>query len=133
MRGQAGEGSLGFPSQVSTARGIHTHPSSEHLGLFALCFLASASSAAAPSNKLAVRMEGIKGEVTVMSKAACFPLPSYVCIIHIHNYRMYIRILAPIFIHARAPHRGTGLESLRSCGHACSDGCEFAQLKRKIS
>ena len=63
-----------FP-YVSTARGIHTHPSSEHLGSFALCFLASASSAAAPSDKLAaVRMEGIKGEVTVMSRAACFLL-----------------------------------------------------------
>ncbi|KAL5515803.1 hypothetical protein EMCRGX_G001023 [Ephydatia muelleri] len=34
-----------------------------------------ASSAAAPSDRLAaVRTEGIKGEVTVMSKAACFPL-----------------------------------------------------------
>ena len=80
MRGQAGEGSLGFPSPVSIClhrklRGIHTQPSSEHLGSFALCFLASASSAAAPSDKLAVvRMEGIKGEVTVMSRAACFPL-----------------------------------------------------------
>ena len=63
-----------FP-YVSTARGIHTQSISEHLGSFALCFLASASSAAAPSGKLAaVRMEGIKGEVTVMSRAACFPL-----------------------------------------------------------
>ena len=60
---------------VSTARGIHTQSSSEHLGSFALYFLASASSTAAPSDKLAaVRMEGIKGEVTVMSRAACFPL-----------------------------------------------------------
>ena len=36
-------------SYVSTARGIHSQPSSEHLGSFVLCFLASASSAAAPS------------------------------------------------------------------------------------
>ena len=40
-----------------------------------LCFLVSASSAAAPSDRLAaVKIERIKGEVTVMSKAACFPL-----------------------------------------------------------
>ena len=50
-------------------------PSSKHLGTLILCFLVSASSAAAPSDRLAdVRIEGIKGEVTVMSKAACFPL-----------------------------------------------------------
>ena len=40
-----------------------------------LCFLVSASSAGAPSDRLAaVKIEGIKGEVTVMSKVACFPL-----------------------------------------------------------
>ena len=45
------------------------------LGSLILCFLVSASFAAAPSDRLAaVRIEGIKGEVTVMSKAACFPL-----------------------------------------------------------
>ena len=39
------------------------------------CFLVSASSAADSSDRLAaVWIEGIKGEVTVMSKAACFPL-----------------------------------------------------------
>ena len=45
------------------------------LELFALCFLTSTSSAAAPLDKLAaVWIVGIKGEVTVMSRAACFPL-----------------------------------------------------------
>ena len=40
---------------------IHNQPSSEQLGSFALCFLASASSAAAPSNMLAaVRIEGLR-------------------------------------------------------------------------
>ena len=54
---------------------VSTHPSSKHLGSLIFYFLVSASSAAAPSDRLAaVRIEGIKGEVTVMSKAACFPL-----------------------------------------------------------
>ena len=70
------ESILGFPPPVSISLyHKHTQPSSEHLGSFALCFLASASTTAAPSDKLAaVRIEGIKGEVTVMSRAACFPI-----------------------------------------------------------
>ena len=53
----------------------YTPNPTQHLGSFALCFLASTSSAAAPSDKLAaVRIEGIKGEVTAMSRAAYFPL-----------------------------------------------------------
>ena len=57
---------------VSTASGIQTHPSSEHLGSLALCFHTSASSAAAPTDMLASgRMET---DVTVTSKAACLPL-----------------------------------------------------------
>ncbi|KAL5509139.1 hypothetical protein EMCRGX_G004449 [Ephydatia muelleri] len=47
----------------------------EPQGSFTLCFLASASSAATPSDMLAaVRMEWVNKEVTVMSKAACFTL-----------------------------------------------------------
>ena len=54
---------------------VYTHPSSKHLGALILHFLVSASSAAAPSDRLAaVRIEEIKGEVTVMSTAACFLL-----------------------------------------------------------
>ena len=46
-----------------------------HVGSLIVCFLVSASFAAAPSDRLAaVRIEGIKGEVTLMSKAACFLL-----------------------------------------------------------
>ena len=60
---------------VSTASGTQTHPSSEHLGSLALCFRPSASSAAAPTDMLdSGRMETDKGDVTVTSKAACFPL-----------------------------------------------------------
>ena len=51
----------------------YTHPNSKHFGSLIVCFLVS--SAAAPSDRLAaVRIEGIKGEVTVMSEAAGFPL-----------------------------------------------------------
>ena len=47
----------------------------KHFGSLIVCFLVSASFAAAPSDRLAaVRIEGNKGEVTVISKAACFPL-----------------------------------------------------------
>ena len=52
------------------------HPAKlQQLRSLILCFLVSASSAAAPSDRLAaVRIEGIKGEVSAMSKTACFPL-----------------------------------------------------------
>ena len=54
---------------------VYTQPSSKHFGSLIVCFLVSASFAAVPSDRLAaVRIEGIKGEVTMMSKAACFPL-----------------------------------------------------------
>ena len=59
----------------STVSGMHTNPSCEHLGSFMLCFLDSASSDAAPSDKLAAfRISNDKGEVTVMSMATHFPL-----------------------------------------------------------
>eukprot|EP00731_Ephydatia_muelleri_P033476 Em0030g33a len=75
---------LTHPSDTRTMAAAQSHNVgtelvSEHFGSFALCFLTSASSAAAPSDKLAaVRIEGIKGEVTVMSRAACFPLSQVV-------------------------------------------------------
>ena len=57
----------------SFAYAVYTHPSSKHLESLILCFLVF--SAAAPSDRLAaVRIEGIKGEVNVMSKAAGFHL-----------------------------------------------------------
>ena len=50
-------------------------PNSKHFGSLIVCFLVSASFATAPSDRFAaVRIEGIKGEVTMMSKAACFLL-----------------------------------------------------------
>ena len=46
-----------------------------HFGSLIVCFLVSASFAAAPSVRLAaIRIQEIKEEVTVMSKTACFPL-----------------------------------------------------------
>ena len=55
---------------VSTARGMHDRPSAWHLAL-AACFLVSAAKAAAPSWMLAsFRVTGVRGEVTVTSKAA---------------------------------------------------------------
>ena len=58
----------------STARGMHTHPSSAHLGSLALCFLASATRAEDPNLTLAsVKVAGLSGEVIVRSKAAGLP------------------------------------------------------------
>ena len=56
--------------------GCRIHPAQlQALRVIDLCFLVSAFSAAVPSDRLAaVRIEGMKGEVTVMSKAACFSL-----------------------------------------------------------
>ena len=63
VRGQAGEGRMGFPSPVSI--GLHCKRDTH------------------PTQLAAVRMEGIKGEVTVMSKAACFTFSlfedKYIC------------------------------------------------------
>ena len=56
---------------VSTATGMHDHPSAWHLASLAACFLVSAAKAAAPSLMLAsFRVTGVRGEVTVTSKAA---------------------------------------------------------------
>ena len=61
---------LPFPN-VSTARGMHVHPSAWHLVSLAACFLVSAAKAAAPSWMLAsFRVAGVRGEVTVTSQAA---------------------------------------------------------------
>ena len=59
-----------FPN-VSTARGMHDHPSAWHLASLAACFLVSAAKAAAPSWMLAsFRVAGVRGEVLVTSQAA---------------------------------------------------------------
>ena len=66
-----------FPQcpKVSTASGMHTHPSSGHLVSLVECFLHSAAWAAAPEEVLAShKVAGVRGEVTVISKAAGLPL-----------------------------------------------------------
>ena len=45
--------------------------SSKHLESLILCFLVFAAS---PSDKLAVRIVVVKGDITVMSKTTCLPL-----------------------------------------------------------
>ena len=60
---------------VSTAIGIHIHLNSRHFGSLAACFLVSADRAATPANLLdSFRETGVRGEVTVMSRAAGWPL-----------------------------------------------------------
>ena len=60
----------------STAREMHTHPSSAHFESLALCFLASANRAEDPHRTLAsVKVIGLSGEVTVRSKAAGLQVP----------------------------------------------------------
>ena len=57
----------------STARGMHTHPSSAHLESLALCFLVSATRAEDPDlTPASVKVVGISGEVIVRSKVAGF-------------------------------------------------------------
>ena len=61
--------------KVSTARGMQAQPSSWHLASFAVCFLHSAAYAAAPAVELAsLKVAGVRGDVTVMSRAAGDPL-----------------------------------------------------------
>ena len=58
----------------STARGMHTHPSSAHFESLALWFLASATRAEDPHLTPAlVKVIGLSGEVMVRSKAAGLP------------------------------------------------------------
>ena len=72
---QAGESGLCFSSHVSIASGDAHPPQCQTLRVIILCFLVTASTAVASSDMLAaVRMVGVKGEVTMLSKAACFPL-----------------------------------------------------------
>ena len=60
---------------VSTARGMHNHPKSWHLASLVVCFLPSATRPAAPSYILDMfRIARVRGEVTVTSKAAWWPL-----------------------------------------------------------
>ena len=60
----------------STASGMHTHPSSWHLASLVECFLHSAAWAAAPEEVLAsLKVAGVRGEVTVKSKACLYPNP----------------------------------------------------------
>eukprot|EP00731_Ephydatia_muelleri_P002396 Em0001g2396a len=55
----------------STAKGMHTHPSSAHFESLALCFLASANRAEDPHlTPASVKVIGLSSEVTVRSKAA---------------------------------------------------------------
>eukprot|EP00731_Ephydatia_muelleri_P011403 Em0006g297a len=59
---------------VSTANGTQVHPSSKHLGSLATCLRDSAATAAAPAvEQDSSRMEGLSGDVTVISKAAGKP------------------------------------------------------------
>ena len=61
-------------SYDSTARGMHTHPSSAHFESLALCFLASANRAEDPHlTPASVKVIGLSGEVIVRSKAAGLP------------------------------------------------------------
>ena len=56
---------------VSTAKGVHRHPSSEHLTSYFECLHNSAALAADPAETPASKIiEGLSGEVTVMSYAA---------------------------------------------------------------
>ena len=58
----------------STTRGMHVHPSSEHLASLAECFLSSAATAADPVVKPASeRRDGFSGEITERSKAVGLP------------------------------------------------------------
>ncbi|KAL5500203.1 hypothetical protein EMCRGX_G011722 [Ephydatia muelleri] len=54
----------------STARGMHTHPSSAHFESLALCFLASATRAEDHTSLASVKVIGLSSEVIVRSKAA---------------------------------------------------------------
>ena len=59
-----------FP-YVSTARGMHVNPKSTQLASLEACFLSSAAWAAAPSVTAEnFSVAGVRGEVTVTSKAA---------------------------------------------------------------
>ena len=58
----------------STARGMHTHPSSAHFESLSLCFLASANRAEDPHlTPASVKVIGLSGEVILRSKAAGLP------------------------------------------------------------
>ena len=58
-------------SYVSTAKGVHCRPSSEHLTSYFECLCTSAALAADPAETPASKIiEGLSGEVTVISYAA---------------------------------------------------------------
>ena len=58
----------------SATRGIHVHPSSEHLASLAECFLSLAATAADPVVRPASEIRvGLSGDTTVRSKAAGLP------------------------------------------------------------
>jgi len=66
-----------FCTPTPVASGTHFHPSSEHFTSLALCFRCSAAKAADPAVTLAsVKVLGLSGDVTVMSKAAGLPKSS---------------------------------------------------------
>ena len=57
--------------QVSTAKGVHRHPRSEHLTSYFECLRTSAALAVDPAETPASKIiEGLSGEVTVISYAA---------------------------------------------------------------
>ena len=56
---------------ISTAKGVHRHPSSEHLTSYFECLRISAALAADPAETPTSKIiEGLSGEVTVISYAA---------------------------------------------------------------
>ena len=77
MRSQLVDGALSQLLYVSTAIGTQTQPNSSPFGSLAVCFLASAANAAAPSVVPASDMMLDVRDVTVKSSAAGFPIPSH--------------------------------------------------------
>ena len=58
----------------STTRGMHVHPSSEHIASLAKCFLSSVATAADPAvRSTSERRDGFSGDVTERSKVAGLP------------------------------------------------------------
>ncbi|KAL5488937.1 hypothetical protein EMCRGX_G017964 [Ephydatia muelleri] len=115
----------------STARGMHTHPSSAHFESLALCFLASANRAEDPHlTPASVKVIGLSGEVTVRSKAAGLPISSADS-----KCPLYSSALDPDCHHAFTCRSGGDIiaqhNKLRDCfANLCSKACLSPQLEK---